>query len=83
MPRSPHPDNKSKPRATPVRGFHIYCTTGGAKWQPFKELKAKKASVIWHKSEPDSEFVEFSGAGHIVNMDTPEQFNKVLKRVIR
>ena len=44
---------------------------------------AKKASVIWHKSEPDSEFVEFSGAGHIVNMDTPEQFNKVLKKIIR
>lgn len=44
---------------------------------------AKKASIMWHKSEPDSEYVEFSGAGHIVNMDTPEQFNKVLKRVIR
>lgn len=44
---------------------------------------AKKASAIWHKSEPDSEYVEFSGAGHIVNMDTPEQFNKVLKKVIR
>ncbi len=44
---------------------------------------AKKASMIWHESEPYSEYVEFSGAGHIVNMDTPEQFNKVLKRVIR
>lgn len=44
---------------------------------------AKKASVVWHKSEPDSEYVEFSGAGHIVNMDTPEQFNKVLKKIIR
>ena len=44
---------------------------------------AKKASITWHKSEPDSEYMEFSGAGHIVNMDTPEQFNKVLKKVIR
>ncbi len=44
---------------------------------------AKKASVIWHESEPNSEYIEFSGAGHIVNMDTPEQFNKVLKKVIR
>ena len=44
---------------------------------------AKKASITWHKSEPDSEYMEFSGAGHIVNMDTPEQFNKILKKVIR
>ena len=44
---------------------------------------AKKASVMWHESEPNSEYVEFSGAGHIVNMDTPEQFNKTLKKVIR
>ena len=44
---------------------------------------AKKASMIWHESEPQSEYVEFEGAGHIVNMDTPEQFNKVLKKVIR
>ena len=44
---------------------------------------AKKASMIWHESEPQSEYVEFESAGHIVNMDTPEQFNKVLKKVIR
>ena len=44
---------------------------------------AKKASMIWYESEPQSEYVEFEGAGHIVNMDTPEQFNKVLKKVIR
>lgn len=41
---------------------------------------AKKASIMWHKSEPSSAYIEFTGAGHIVNMDTPEQFNKVLKR---
>lgn len=44
---------------------------------------AKKASIMWHESEPDSDYVEFIGAGHIVNMDTPEQFNRVLKKVIR
>lgn len=44
---------------------------------------AKKASIIWHKSEAQSEYVEFDGAGHIVNMDTPEQFNKVLKKIIK
>lgn len=44
---------------------------------------AKRASTMWHESEPDSEFVEFLGAGHIVNMDTPEAFNKILEKVIR
>lgn len=44
---------------------------------------AKKASIMWHESEPDSEYIEFSDAGHIVNMDTPEQFNKILNKVIR
>lgn len=43
---------------------------------------AKKASLLWHESEPESEFIEFNGAGHIVNMDTPSEFNKVLKRFI-
>lgn len=44
---------------------------------------AKAAAVMWHKSEPKSEYVEFSGAGHIVNMDVPEQFNKELMKIIR
>ena len=44
---------------------------------------AKKAALLWHESEPQSEFIEFEGAGHIVNMDTPEEFNKVLKKVIK
>ena len=41
------------------------------------------ASLGWHESVPQSEYVEFEDVGHIVNMDTPEQFNKVLKKVIR
>lgn len=44
---------------------------------------AKKASIMWHESDSNSEYVEFFGAGHIVNMDTPEQFNKILKKIIR
>ncbi len=44
---------------------------------------AKKASAMWHKAEPKSKYIEFSNAGHIVNMDTPEQFNKALKKIIR
>lgn len=44
---------------------------------------AKKASQMWHESEPNSEYTEFTGAGHIVNMDTPEQFNKALEKILR
>lgn len=44
---------------------------------------AKRAAKMWHSSEPNSEYVEFSGAGHIVNMDTPEEFNKALETVLR
>lgn len=44
---------------------------------------AKRASKMWHSSEPNSEYVEFPGAGHIVNMDTPEEFNKALETVLR
>lgn len=43
---------------------------------------AKKASLMWHEAEPNSEYVEFLGAGHIVNMDTPEQFNKKIENII-
>ena len=63
---------------TPKRDYPLLIGVG-----EYDNDMAKKASAIWHESEPDSEYVEFSGAGHIVNMDTPEQFNKVLKKVIR
>ncbi len=63
---------------TPKRDYPLLIGVG-----EYDNDMAKKASVIWHETEPDSEYVEFPGAGHIVNMDTPEQFNKVLKKVIR
>ncbi len=44
---------------------------------------AKKAAQMWHTSEPCSEYKKFTGAGHIVNMDTPEQFNKALEKILR
>lgn len=44
---------------------------------------AKKAAQMWHTSEPGSEYTEFAGTGHIVNMDTPEQFNKALEKILR
>ncbi len=62
---------------TPKRDYPLLIGVG-----KYDNDMAKKASAIWHESEPDSKYVEFSGAGHIVNMDTPEQFNEVLKDVI-
>lgn len=43
---------------------------------------SKKASKIWHDSEPESKFIEFPKAGHIVNMDTLE-FDKILEKIIK
>jgi len=44
---------------------------------------AKKASEIWHEREPESQYIEFTRAGHIVNMDTPNKFNQILEQVIK
>lgn len=43
---------------------------------------AKKAAQMWHSTEPDSLYLEFKGAGHIVNMDTPEEFNKAIDSLV-
>lgn len=37
-----------------------------------------KLIEMWHEREPKSEVVVFKGAGHLVNMDTPTEFNKVV-----
>ena len=37
-----------------------------------------KAIEQWKKSEPNCKVCIFEGAGHCVNMDTPENFNKIL-----
>lgn len=44
---------------------------------------SKKASLMWHESEPSSKYIVFANAGHIVNMDTPQEFNETLKKVLR
>jgi len=31
---------------------------------------------MWKKNEPECKMVIFEGAGHCVNMDVPQQFNK-------
>lgn len=43
---------------------------------------AKPISERWHKSEPESQLVIFQGAGHLVNMDVPEEFNQTLAAFI-
>jgi len=37
------------------------------------------AVEMWKKSEPECRVVIFEGAGHCVNMDVPQQFNKTLE----
>lgn len=37
-----------------------------------------KAVKMWHKLEPNSEVVIFKNAGHLVNMDAPDQFNETV-----
>ena len=39
------------------------------------ELKAVK---MWHELEPNSEMIIFNNAGHLVNMDVPHEFNKIV-----
>ena len=40
------------------------------------ELEAVKA---WKSSEPDCTVVLFENAGHCVNMDVPQEFNKTME----
>jgi pimeloyl-ACP methyl ester carboxylesterase len=44
---------------------------------------AKTATEQWHANEPGSHFVCFKNAGHIVNLDTPEEFNDELDTFMR
>lgn len=37
------------------------------------------AVEMWKKNEPECKLVIFQGAGHCVNMDVPQQFNKTLE----
>ena len=41
-----------------------------------------KVANIWHESEPESKMVVFENAGHLVNMDTPQEFNQSLIRFL-
>lgn len=39
---------------------------------------AIKVVNIWHENEPESKMIIFENAGHLVNMDVPQQFNETL-----
>lgn len=41
------------------------------------EISAVK---LWKQNEPTAQMIIFEGAGHCVNMDVPEQFNKALEK---
>ena len=43
---------------------------------------AIKVVNMWHESEPDSKMIVFENAGHLVNMDTPQEFNETLIRFL-
>jgi 3-oxoadipate enol-lactonase len=44
---------------------------------------AIKASKLWVETEPNSKFVIFKNAGHIVNMDIPNEFNDILESFLK
>jgi 3-oxoadipate enol-lactonase len=41
-----------------------------------------KIANMWHESEPESKLIVFENAGHLVNMDTPQEFNETLTRFL-
>ncbi len=44
------------------------------------DIPAELSAVeMWKKNEPECKMVVFPGAGHCVNMDVPQQFNKTLE----
>lgn len=44
---------------------------------------AKKSSIAWHKSEPNSTYFIIENAGHCANMDNAERFNELLMEFIK
>ncbi len=43
---------------------------------------AIKAANIWHESEPSSLLIFFEKAGHLANMDSPQEFNQTLNKFL-
>lgn len=43
---------------------------------------AVKAATMWHEREPNSKMIVFENAGHLVNLDSPKEFNEKLSNFI-
>ena len=43
----------------------------------------KKAVEMWEKTEENCKVYVFKGAGHCVNMDVPDVFNKIFEKFIK
>lgn len=78
----------------PKRSFMYLATLGSMvnKYKPRKRLyplligcgehdipAESEAVKMWRESEPDCRTVIFKNAGHCVNMDTPQQFNREME----
>lgn len=59
------------------RDFPLYIGVG-----EFEAEDICKANDEWHRREPDSQLIVFKGAGHLANMDTPDEFNDFLLRLM-
>lgn len=44
---------------------------------------AMKVAKMWSETEPNSKFVIFKNAGHVVNMDIPNEFNSILEDFLK
>ncbi len=61
-------------RQTPPRDYPLLIGCGR------HDIPSELSAVeMWKKNEPDCSMVIFEGAGHCVNMDVPQEFNKVLE----
>lgn len=62
---------------TPRRDYPLFIGVG-----EHDSPMAIQASASWHAHEPDSRFVIFKNAGHLVNMDAPEDFHRELENLL-
>lgn len=63
---------------TPVRRYPLWIGVG-----EYDNEMAKQAAKKWAESEPESRFLYFQGAGHVVNLDVPQAFNQMLETMMR
>lgn len=61
-------------RQTPPRDYPLLIGCGR------HDIPSELSAVeMWKESEPDCQLIIFENAGHCVNMDVPQEFNKVLE----